>query len=179
VAERRCRSGKCQVGRQGQEDGGLLLDSGQCTPSRGSAPARETTGDGSNLLRPTTAPSSARYSRLIKWWNHRVGAPLQSFHIEVIALKAISTKIDGDYPWHVHRWFSTANETIGTDLWHDGGYVDEYLTYSKRAQLQGLLHQTAFKARWAWYHTYNGRGEDHEAIQLWRSIFGNRFPAYG
>ena len=76
-------------------------------------------------------------------------------------------------------WFDKANELIGSPLWHQGAYIDDYLTYATRAKLKALIANTASQATSAWHATYGGNNHHADAIRLWRSIFGTRFPTYG
>ena len=123
-------------------------------------------------------PSFRKLIKMIKWWNHRNGAPLQSFHIEVIALRA-NTESTNDLTWLVNQWFNKARDTIGSRLWHEDEYIDSYLTWEARVKLQKLLSDTASQASTAWYATYGSNNDHARAIRAWRGIFGQSFPAYG
>jgi len=122
--------------------------------------------------------SFKRIVKMIKWWNHQHSSFLQSFHIEVIALKALNGKLS-DYPWDVFQYFEKAAELVKSPLWHEGDYIDNYLDYTKREEAVKRLETARDKSREAWGYTY-GDSDDHEkAINLWRQIFGDKFPAYG
>lgn len=48
-----------------------------------------------------------RIVKMIKWWNHLHSSYLQSFHIEVLALKILYGTFS-DYPWNIYRFFDKA-----------------------------------------------------------------------
>ncbi len=122
--------------------------------------------------------SFKRIIKMIKWWNHQHSSLLQSFHIEVIALNVFLSELS-DYSWDVYQYFDKAVKIAQFPLWHEGGYIDEYLDYNKREEVVGRLETARDKARDAWRLTYNGRDEHENAINLWRQIFGDKFPTYG
>ncbi len=119
-----------------------------------------------------------RIIKMIKWWNHQHSSFLQSYHIEVLALK-IMTGSFSDYPWDIYQFFDKAIPLVETSLWHNIGFADEYLTYDNRQKAVDRLKTARDKASSAWYKTYGDNNDDEEAIRLWRQIFGDQFPAYG
>ena len=122
--------------------------------------------------------SFKRIVKMIKWWNHQHSSLLQSFHIEVMAMRTFSGALS-DYPWEVFQYFEKAAELVKLPLWHEVGLVDDYLDYRKRADAVRRLETARDKARCAWHCTY-GDNDNHEmAINSWRQVFGEKFPAYG
>lgn len=122
--------------------------------------------------------SFKRIVKMIKWWNHQHSSFLQSFHIEVIALKVFTGKLS-DYSWDVFQYFDKAVEIVKAPLWHEDDYIDDYLDYNKRPEAIKRLETARDNARDAWYCTYGERDDHEKAINLWRQIFGDKFPAYG
>ncbi len=122
--------------------------------------------------------SFKRIVKMIKWWNHQHGAYLQSFHIEVIALKVFEGKLS-DYSWDIFQYFDKAIKIVESPLWHEGDYIDDYLDYSKREEVLKRFRTARDKAREAWLCTYDENNDHEKAIKLWRQIFGSKFPAYG
>lgn len=116
--------------------------------------------------------------KMVKWWNYEHFSELQSYHLEVIALKALNARFD-EYPWQIYRFFDSAHSLCQSALYHQGGYVDNYLNYDSRRKVVGVLSAARDIASRAWFCTHNGRGEHEKAIGLWRRLFGNAFPAYG
>jgi len=119
-----------------------------------------------------------RIIKMIKWWNNQHSGFLQSFHIEVMALKIFGGKLV-DYSWNIFQYFDKAVELASSSLWYEVGYVDDYLDYKSRKLALERLKTARDKARDAWYLTYNGRSDHERAIEIWRQIFGERFPSYG
>jgi hypothetical protein len=114
--------------------------------------------------------------KMAKDWNRRQTPRLQSYHIEVIALKAVPSQ--QDYTWSMYQWFKEAQNAIDF-YWHEGQDVSQYLDWSAASKLKTLLGNTTSTALTAWSAGY-GPSPDHKlAITNWKSIFGQRFPAYG
>ncbi len=115
---------------------------------------------------------------MMKWWNHQHSFFLQSFHIEIIALKTFRGNLS-DYPQDVYRYFDKAVEIVRRPLSHDGNRVDSYLDSHRRKEAVKRLKTARGKALEAWKCT-SGRKKDHaKAINLWRQIFGDKFPKHG
>lgn len=122
--------------------------------------------------------SFKRIVKMIKWWNHQHSSLLQSFHIEVIALNVFNNTLS-DYSWDVFQYFDKAVEIVKSRLWHEGDYIDDYLDYEKRQEAIKRLETARDKARNAWSYTYGDKDDHENAINLWRQIFGDKFPSYG
>lgn len=122
--------------------------------------------------------SFKRVVKMIKWWNHQHGSYLQSFHIEVIALKTFSYAMS-DYSWDVYRYFEAALELVSAPLWHEGAYIDSYLSDSNRQEALNRIQTAKDKSLSAWFCTYQENNNHKRAIELWRQVFGDKFPAYG
>lgn len=123
-------------------------------------------------------PSFRKIIKMIKWWNHKHSEYLQSYHIEVMALRIFSSMLN-DLSWDVFSYFNAATDLIQSNLWHEGSQVDAYLSWSDRHEASKRLENAKNLSREAWYATY-GSNDDHEsAITKWRSVFGDSFPAYG
>jgi Second Messenger Oligonucleotide or Dinucleotide Synthetase domain len=113
--------------------------------------------------------------KMVKHWNRRQAVPLQSYHIEVIALQMTTSW--NDIPWAIFKWFEAASQAVRF-CWHDGANVGGYLTHDQSTKAEARLREVTSIARPAWSATY--RRADHQtAIRLWKSIFGSEFPAYG
>jgi hypothetical protein len=61
-----------------------------------------------------------RIVKMMKWWNHQHSSLLQSFHIEVLALRIFSIPLS-DYSWSVFQFFEQAARLVRLPLWHDDG----------------------------------------------------------
>ncbi|ABL03217.1 nucleotidyltransferase [Mycobacterium ulcerans] len=131
---------------------------------------------GSDIAAAVTARGS-RFRRVItmlKHWNRRQPVKLQSYHLEVIALK-LSTSWD-DYSWPIFKWFELAQSEIHR-CWHAGQDVSGYLNYEQRQAITAQLASATNTARSAWLKACTDKHS--EAISLWRNVFGMKFPTYG
>jgi hypothetical protein len=116
--------------------------------------------------------------KMIKWWNHQHSSFLQSFHIEVMALNIFDGELT-DYSWNIFQYFDKAVDLASSSLRYEISYADGYLDSETRKSAVERLKTARDKARDAWYFTYNGRNDHENAIEIWRQIFGDKFPAYG
>ena len=118
--------------------------------------------------------------KMFKWWNKQHSDLMESYHIEVIALEAL-TGVFSEYTWAMFRLFERAHTLSQSALWHNNGYADQYLIgdYNKRQEIVKRLATATDKAREAWYATYGGRDDHAKAVGIWKQIFGSEFPAYG
>lgn len=114
--------------------------------------------------------------RMIKQWNKSHSDLMESYHLEVLAMQICSTVLT-DYSWDAFNFFNEA-ATEGP-LAYDGRYADDYLDYTIRQEVLKRLNAVADRAREAWYLTYGGNSDHARAIEIWRQIFGDGFPAYG
>jgi hypothetical protein len=115
---------------------------------------------------------------MIKHWNWKHGDYLQSYHIEVMALKIFTSKLE-DITWDVFTFFKEGAALLHTPLWHADGFVDDYLNVSNRLEVKRRFENAAEKARNAWYETFLDRSNHKTAIETWKSIFGEKYPSYG
>lgn len=117
--------------------------------------------------------------RIIKQWNAEHSTLMESYHIEALALRICTAPLSA-YSWDVFNFFDEAVKLVAAPLEYDGGYADDYLDdYDARFEVLKRLRTARDRARDAWYLTYNGRDQHENAIEIWRQIFGSRFPAYG
>jgi len=116
--------------------------------------------------------------KMAKWWNQKHSATLQSFHLEVMALNALTTSLN-DMPWDVFSYFNTSAALAQSAMLYEGSYADAYLDYPSRREAISRLERARDVARDAWYATQGTNRDDRGAIEKWRVLFGDRFPAYG
>lgn len=122
-----------------------------------------------------------RMVKMLKEWNRIRGAPMQSYHLEVLALKVLDTSgfdDDDDHTWPLLKYFEDATPLVREYLWHDGDFVDDYLDDQSRREVVRLFEEATKLATQAWSHTYRDDA-DEAAIKIWKQMFGPRFPAYG
>lgn len=115
---------------------------------------------------------------MAKHWNRIHSSYLQSYHIEALAMNICDSSMT-DIAWDVFSFFNRAADLVSNSLLYEGYYVDNYLNWNTRAEAKKRLETARDKSRDAWYKTY-GDNDDHKgAINIWRQIFGGKFPAYG
>jgi hypothetical protein len=126
----------------------------------------------------TCGTNFRRIIKMMKHWSRIHSDYLTSYHIEVLALSVFDQDLDNT-SWQVHQFFDKARNLLQSSLWYDLGFVDGYLSGSDRAQVLKRFDAATTKSLTAWYKTYD-KNDDHKgAIELWRQIFGDKFPAYG
>lgn len=135
------------------------------------------TGD-INSRSSTAGSAFRRIITMVKWWNKQHSDYLQSYHIEVMALRIFQAHLT-DYPWAVFQYFDKAAALAGSPLWHDKGFVDNYLSFTARQEVVKRLKVAADLARDAWFLTYDDKSDHRGAIAKWRQLFGDKFPVYG
>jgi hypothetical protein len=116
--------------------------------------------------------------RMIKEWNSSHSGLLQSFHIEVLAMRIFDHPIT-EYTWAIHSFFDGAVKLAASPLPYEDNVADDYLDWSTRRDVVSRLEAARDKSLQAWHLTYGGKSEHEKAIGLWRQIFGDRFPSYG
>lgn len=119
-----------------------------------------------------------RIVKMIKHWNRIHSDYLQSYHIEALALRVFEVNLD-DTPWNVFQFFKLARPLLTDRLWYDTGFADDYLTWSDRQEVLKRFDIATDKCLAAWHKTYNSNDDHKNAIEIWRQIFGGKFPAYG
>lgn len=119
-----------------------------------------------------------RIIKMIKQWNRVHGDYLQSYHIEVLALNVFDSDLN-DTPWSIFQFFEKARPLLAGSLWHELGFADNYLSWSDREEVLKRFDTAINKSRSAWHKTYD-KNDDHKgAIEIWKQMFGDEFPAYG
>ena len=119
-----------------------------------------------------------RIIKMVKHWNRIHSEYLQSYHIEALALRVFDSNLD-DTPWNIFHFFEKARPLLTSKLLYDTGYVDDYLTYSDRQEILKRFDTAIEKSRSAWHRTYVPNNDHGSAIEIWKQVFGSKFPAYG
>jgi len=116
--------------------------------------------------------------KMVKAWNLAHSDYLQSYHIEVLALRVLTGNLS-DLSWAVFSFFNEARALLTSPLWHDKGYVDNYLGAGDRYEILKRFDTAISIAREAWYQTHYPNNDHEAAIKRWKQLFGDKFPAYG
>jgi hypothetical protein len=118
--------------------------------------------------------------KMIKSWNRANGSFFRSFHLEVLALEALrGVRID-DFPSGLRFFFDKARTLVRQPNLDPAGFGDDigrYITSTSvdeaARKFQGAFN-TAVNAE-----MYASRGQITQAIEIWRHLLPNHFPAYG
>jgi Second Messenger Oligonucleotide or Dinucleotide Synthetase domain len=118
-----------------------------------------------------------RAIKMMKHWNWRHGDILRSFHIEVLALTAMTGGDFSSIPFAIAKFFDAVSDNMFAPLYYEDGRVDDYLSTADRQSLSARLGPAKASAWQAWLDGFLG---NHEvSINIWRSVFGEEFPLYG
>lgn len=119
--------------------------------------------------------------KMIKGWNRTINRYFRSFHLEVLAWSIFDGIKISDYPSGMKYFFAEGLKKISKKLPDPAGYSDNvgfYIdTYEKITYAENLFQTAYSRALKAEEYVSNNRVI--EAINEWRKIFDNCFPAYG
>jgi len=93
-------------------------------------------------------------------------------------MNVLSGKIT-DMAWNVFWFFDQARPLLERPLWYELGYADNYLNGKDRNEVLTRIDTAIDRSRDAWYTASHGRNDYRRAIELWRQVFGDKFPTYG
>ncbi|RIE07640.1 nucleotidyltransferase [Candidatus Cryosericum odellii] len=118
--------------------------------------------------------------KMIKCWNRNIGYDFVSFYLELLAIKVFANVTISNYSSGMRFFFDKGREAIRYSVKDPAGYGKP---------VQGFRNcQTAEDAvrRFETAHTdaivaeqYAKDGYSEKAIDEWRNVFGDYFPAYG
>src|SRR5258708_6416027 len=119
--------------------------------------------------------------KMIKSWNRNNNKHFNSFHLEVLALQILNNVTISDYPSGLRFFFDKGKDLINKRNLDPAGYggdVGAYINTAEKIQTAvnkfQLAYERALKAE-------DGakRGQIPNAINMWITILGVYFPAYG
>lgn len=119
--------------------------------------------------------------KMIKKWNRTINNFFMSFHLEVMALQILDRVTISDFPSGVRYFFDKGRDYVTKQNPDPAGYkgdVGAYLNTQSKIDNAANRFQTAYN-RAIKAEDYADRYHTHDAINEWRKIFGNYFPAYG
>lgn len=119
--------------------------------------------------------------KIIKGWNRSIDDYFRSFHLEVMALHILGKVKISDYPSGVRYFFDKGRSYVkqkNPDPAGYGGDVGSYLNTQEKVDDAVKKFETAY-TRAIKAEDYANRYYIEDAINMWRKIFGNYFPAYG
>lgn len=118
---------------------------------------------------------------MIKGWNRTINDYLMSFHLEVIVLQVLERVKISDYPSGTRYVFDKGRSYVkqqNPDPAGYGGDVGSYLSTQEKLDDAAGRFETAYD-RAIKAEDFDRRGRVEEAVNMWRKIFGDYFPAYG
>lgn len=119
--------------------------------------------------------------KMLKCWNRSHSALFRSFHLEVLALQIFQGVTISDYPSGVRFYFDKARALVSQQNLDPAGYggdVGSYINTQEKLQEAVNRLQTAFE-RAIQAENLASSGYVRQAIDKWRTTFGDYFPAYG
>lgn len=118
--------------------------------------------------------------KMVKAWNRELGGEFTSFYLELLVENALrGIRID-DYPSGCRYVFDKGREIIKYKILDPSGLGSQVNGLANARNVQDAVkrfetaYQTAISAEY-----YARQGNVREAVNQWRKIFGNYFPAYG
>ncbi|TIL44540.1 CBASS oligonucleotide cyclase [Mesorhizobium sp.] len=118
--------------------------------------------------------------KMLKCWNREKGNLFRSFHLEVLVRHVLKDVTITDYPSGARWVFDKMRDKVWTKIADPAGYSDDvasYLAKSEADRMIAALDQAYRRARTA--ENYSNQGYAKLAIDEWRWIFADYFPAYG
>jgi hypothetical protein len=119
--------------------------------------------------------------KMVKGWNATIDKYFRSFHLEALAIQILNGVTISDFPSGVRYYFDKGRTVIkeknldpagyGDDL---GKYIDTQQKVQEAVAKFELAYDRAIKAE-----DYARRDYVQNAVDMWRRVFGDYFPAYG
>ena len=119
--------------------------------------------------------------KMIKRWNKMIKNFFMSFHIEVMVLQILHNVTITDFPSGVRYFFDKGRYHVskenpdpaqyGKDV---GSYINTQSKINDSVNLFQLAYDSALKAE-----EYARNNKNYDAINMWRLVFGDFFPAFG
>jgi hypothetical protein len=119
--------------------------------------------------------------KMIKCWNRAIDRHFRSFHLEVLAWQILEGVRISDYPSGVRYFFDKGKDLISQKNPDPTGYNDDvgyYINTGDKIKDAVSRFKTAH-SRALRAEDFARRGLITDAINEWRKVFGNSFPAYG
>ena len=119
--------------------------------------------------------------KMVKGWNTTIDKYFHSFHLEALAIQILKGVTISDFSSGVRYYFDKGRTVIkeknldpagyGDDL---GKYIDTQQKVQEAVAKFELAYDRAVKAE-----DLARRGYVENAVEMWRKVFGEYFPAYG
>lgn len=119
--------------------------------------------------------------KMIKCWNRNINKHFRSFHLEVLTWQILDGVTISNFSSGMRYFFDKGRNLISKKNPDPTGYNDDVGFYIDNRMKVGeavsrftTAYNRAVKAE-----SYEKNGNIESAINEWRKIFGNNFPAYG
>ncbi len=115
--------------------------------------------------------------KMLKSWNRNSGSFFHSFHLEVLALEVFKDIEIPNYPLGCKHFFDKARARVAFKNLDPAGFGDDVGAYINVEEAKKKLQLAFDRAEKA--EASAGKGNVSDAVDYWRLIFGDKFPAYG
>ncbi|MDX0586882.1 nucleotidyltransferase [Sinorhizobium medicae] len=118
--------------------------------------------------------------KMMKCWNRANKEMFRSFHLEVLVRHVLTDVTITDFPSGARWVFDKMREKVWSKVADPAGYSDDIALYLAKSTADKMIaaldraYQSAVMAE-----NYAHKGSARLAIEEWRSVFGDYFPAYG
>ena len=119
--------------------------------------------------------------KMLKAWNRTTSTFLRSFHLETMVLQILNNVTISDFPSGARYVFDKGRNYVTKKNPDPAGYGDDvggYLNTEEKVKNAVSRFETAY-TRALKAEDLANRGYVSEAINMWRMVFGDYFPAYG
>jgi hypothetical protein len=119
--------------------------------------------------------------KMVKGWNKNINNYFQSFHLEVLSLQILDNVKISNFHSGMRYFFDKGRNLIGKKNPDPAGYGEDvgvYINTQEKIQEAVAKFQLAYD-RAIKAEDYERRGYIEDAIEMWKIIFGDYFPAYG
>lgn len=118
--------------------------------------------------------------KMIKGWNKNINSDFISFYLELLGINIFKNITITDYPSGMRFFFDKGQEAIKYKILDPAGYGEQIGGFKNISTVQEALsrfttaYDRAIKAE-----NFARQTKTEEAVNEWRKIFGDYFPAYG
>lgn len=119
--------------------------------------------------------------KMLKAWNRSTSSFLRSFHLETMGLQILNNVTISDFPSGARYVFDKGREYVTKKNPDPAGYGDDvgaYLNTEDKVKNAVSRFETAY-TRAIKAEDLARRGHVSDAVNMWRMVFGDYFPAYG
>lgn len=119
--------------------------------------------------------------KMLKAWNRSTSSFLRSFHLETMGLQILNNVTISDFPSGARYVFDKGREYVTKKNPDPAGYgadVGAYLNTEDKVKDAVSRFESAY-TRAIKAEDLAQRGRVSDAVNMWRMVFGDYFPAYG